>query len=60
MGNTVFYRQLNEDARQIGWKDIFSEYRKKHNHEDLEYALAAGTSLNTASEEYMLQKWRKP
>lgn len=60
MGNTVFYNNLNENASQIGWKDIFSDYKKKHDKQDLEYALAAGTSLNTASEEYMLQKWRKP
>ena len=60
MGNTVFYRQINEDATQIKWKDIFSEYKKKHDKKDFEYALAAGTSLNTATEETMLQKWRKP
>ena len=60
MGNTVFYNNLNENASQIGWKDIFSDYKKKHDKQDLEYALAAGTTLNTASEEYMLQKWRKP
>lgn len=60
MGNTVFYNQINEDASQIKWKDIFSDYKKKHDKQDLEYALAAGTALNSASEEYMLQKWRKP
>lgn len=60
MGNTVFYNNLNENASQIGWKDIFADYKKKHDRQDLEYALAAGTVLNTASEEYMLQKWRKP
>lgn len=60
MGNTVFYRQLNENADQITWKDIFSEYNKKHDKQDFEYAIAAGTALNSASEEYMLQKWRKP
>ena len=60
MGYTVFYNNLNENSAKIGWRDIFSEFRKKHDKQDLEYALAAGTSLNTASEEYMLQKWRKP
>lgn len=60
MGNTVFYRQLQQDASKIGWKEIFSDYKKKHTHEDFEYALAAGTALNTSSEEYMLQRWRKP
>ena len=60
MGNTVFYRQLNENASQISWGDIFSEFRKKHTKEDLEYALAAGTALNSATEETMLQRWRKP
>lgn len=60
MGNTVFYNNINEDSSKIGWKDIFSDYKKKHSKEDFDYALAAGTALNTASEEYMLQKWRKP
>ena len=29
MGNTVFYKQLNEDVSQIKWKDIFSDFKKK-------------------------------
>ncbi|MCR5236291.1 MAG: PrsW family intramembrane metalloprotease [Lachnospiraceae bacterium] len=60
MGNTVFYRQVEQDVSKIGWKDIFSDFRKKHTREDFEYALTAGTSLNTSSEELMLQRWRKP
>lgn len=60
MGNTFFYQQVKSDVSKITWKDIFSEFRKKHTKQDLEYALSAGTSLNTATEENMLSKWQKP
>lgn len=60
MANTEFYRQLESDAGKITWKDVFSEYRKKHTKADLEYALLAGTSLDGATEENMLKKWKKP
>ncbi|MBR1693261.1 MAG: FHA domain-containing protein [Lachnospiraceae bacterium] len=60
MGNTTFYRQAKQDISQITWKDIFSEYKVKHTKEDLEYALMAGTSLDRATEQNMLAKWKKP
>lgn len=60
MGNTEFYDRIRIDAEQITWKDIFSEFRVKHTKRDMEYALLAGTSLDTATELTMLQKWRKP
>lgn len=60
MANTEFYHQLEMDAAKVTWKDIFSECREKHTREDLEYALLAGTSLDSATEENMLKKWRKP
>lgn len=60
MANTEFYRQLESDAGKITWKDVFSEYRKKHTKADLEYALLAGASLDGATEENMLKKWKKP
>ena len=59
MGNEQFYQKLAQDA-EIKWKDIFSECRRKHSREELEYALLAGTTLNSATEANMLQKWRKP
>lgn len=60
MGNTFFYNELRKGSPQIGWKDIFSESFKKHSKAELEYALSAGTGLNTSTPENMLQRWQKP
>lgn len=60
MAYTEFYQQLETDSAKITWKDVFSEYKKKHTKADLEYALLAGTSLDSATEENMLRKWKKP
>lgn len=60
MGNKTFFGQVQKDVSKITWRDIFSDYKVKHSRRDLEYALLAGSSLDTASEENMLQKWRKP
>lgn len=60
MANTEFYDKIRRNTDQITWRDIFSEFRKKHTKRDMEYALLAGTSLDTATESTMLQKWRKP
>lgn len=60
MANTEFYERIRTDADRITWKDIFSEFRIKHTKKDVEYALLAGTSLDTATDLTMLQKWRKP
>ena len=60
MGNTYFYNKAKTNANSITWKDIFSECRKKHSKKELEYALQAGTSFNTATESDMLAKWQKP
>lgn len=60
MANTEFYDRVRTDTDKITWKDIFSEFRRKHTKQDMEYALLAGTSLDTATDMTMLQKWRKP
>ncbi len=60
MGNTFFYKQVGAENVQISWRDIFSECRRKHTRQDLEYALAAGTSMNSATKENMLGRWQKP
>lgn len=60
MGYTEFYQQIRQGGVEITWKDIFSEYKNRHGKKELEYALLAGTSLDSATEETMLQKWRKP
>lgn len=60
MGYTQFYREVKETPDKITWKDIFSEFRQKHTKEDMEYAFLAGTAMDSASEEDMLHKWKKP
>lgn len=60
MANTSFYREAQKDSNKITWKEILSECTKKHSKKELEYAMTAGTSLNTATEADMLDKWRKP
>lgn len=60
MGYTQFYREVQETPDKITWKDIFSEFRQKHTKEDMEYAFLAGTAVDSASEEDMLHKWKKP
>lgn len=60
MANTEFYDRVRTDINNITWKDIFSEFRKKHTKQDMEYAMLAGTSMDTATDLTMLQKWRKP
>lgn len=60
MGNTFFYQEASKNDSKITWKDIFSESFKKHTSADMEYALSAGTRLNSATEADMLQKWQKP
>lgn len=60
MGNTFFYQEASKEDSKITWKDILSESFKKHTSADMEYALSAGTSLNSATEADMLRKWQKP
>lgn len=60
MGNTVFYNKAKSNVDSITWKDVFSECRKKHSKQELEFSLQAGTSINDATESDMLKKWQKP
>lgn len=60
MGNTTFYREAQEDIEKITWKEILSDFRKPHSKAELEYALLAGTAMDSANEGNMLQKWHKP
>lgn len=60
MGYTVFYQEVRNETDKITWKEILSECRKKHSKADLEYALLAGSTIDTATEANMLQKWHKP
>ena len=60
MANTVFFKKAFENVSTITWGDVFSDFRKQHSKEDFDYALLAGTSLDKATEDNMLHKWRKP
>ena len=60
MGYTTFYDNLERRPDAITWKDIFSEFHKKHTKKDMAYAMLAGTSLDQANESNMLIKWEKP
>lgn len=60
MGNTFFYQQVRADVSKITWKEIFSGTFQKHSKQEMEYAMTAGTSLNTATEADMLQRWQRP
>lgn len=55
------YSKIIADPQKISWKDIFSSSGKKHTSADTDYALIAGTSLDTVQTEIgMLQKWEHP
>lgn len=60
MANTFFFREASKSDSKITWKDIFSDTFKKHSKAEMEYALSAGTQLNTATRDTMLKKWQKP
>ena len=63
MGNaaTTLYGKILSDPRKLTWRDILFTGKKKHSSADLDYAMIAGTSLDTANTEVgMLQKWQQP
>jgi len=60
MANTTFFYRAKNNPDSITWKDIFSDFRKKHTKKDLEYAMLSGTSLLNVNEGNMLEKWQKP
>lgn len=60
MARTNIYDKILYNSGKITWGDIFSDSLKKHGKNDMEYALVAGTAMDSATEANMLQKWRKP
>ncbi len=60
MAYTSIYDKILREPHKITWSDIFSDSLKKHSRQDMEYAMIAGTSMDSATESNMLQKWRKP
>lgn len=58
---TNLYSKIISAPEKISWKDIFTSSNKKHTSSDMDYAMIAGTSLDTVSTELgMLQKWGTP
>lgn len=60
MAYTSIYDKILRNPYKITWLDLFSDSLKKHSRQDMEYAMIAGTSMDSATESNMLQKWRKP
>ena len=55
------YSKIIADPKKISLTDIFFSSGKKHTSADTDYALIAGTSLDTVHTEIgMLQKWEQP
>ena len=58
---TTLYAKILKNANKLTWKDILINAKKKRTAGDLDYAMIAGTSLDTVrSETGMLQKWQQP
>lgn len=61
MAKTSLYEKLIRCPKSLSWKDIFSGWREKHSQKDADFAIIAGTTLDTAELEIgMLQKWQRP
>lgn len=55
------YSKIIADPKKISLTDIFFSSKKAHTSADMDYALVAGTSLDTVHTEIgMLQKWEQP
>ena len=61
MSAPTLYEKLIRSPQALTWKDVFSGWREKHTQRDADYAMIAGTTLDTAQTEMgMLQKWQRP
>lgn len=55
------YSRLISSPGNLSWKDVFSSSKKQRTSSDMDYAMIAGTTLDTAKNELgMLQKWETP
>ncbi len=58
---SALYQKILSNPLKINWLDIFKVALKKHDEKDSDYAMIAGTSLDTVTTEIgMLQKWQNP
>ena len=61
MSAPTLYEKLIRSPQALAWKDVFSGWREKHTQKDADYAMIAGTTLDTTQTEMgMLQKWQRP
>lgn len=63
MGNTTatLYGKILAGPKKLTWREILRTGKKNHRSADLDYAMIAGTSLDTVNTETgMLQKWQQP
>lgn len=61
MSQPTLYEKLIRNPEALTWKDVFAGWRVKHTQRDADYAMIAGTTLDTAQTETgMLQKWQRP
>ncbi len=57
----TLYSKIIAEPKKLRWKDIFLGGKTKHSQGDTDYAMIAGTSLDTVSTPIgMLQKWQRP
>ena len=53
--------KLIRSPQSLTWKDVVSGWKEKHTRKDADYAMIAGTTLDSAQTEMsMLQKWQRP
>lgn len=57
----TLYSKIIAEPKKLRWKDIFLGGKKKHSQGDMDYAMIAGTTLDTVTTPIgMLQKWQRP
>ena len=49
MAYTSIYDKILRNPYKITWLDMFSDSLKKHSRQDMEYAMIAGTSMDSAT-----------
>ncbi len=55
------YERILREPMKLTWLNIFQGLKDKHTQKDADYAMIAGTTLDTVSDEVgMIQKWQRP
>lgn len=56
-----FYEKLIREPKKVTWFHIFPGMFQRHSQKDADYAMIAGTTLDSVNDEMgMLQKWQRP